>query len=426
MKIPLRLVKALAVLGLGTVLLAGCSQSTVVTATPTSASSIQPTATPTIAGGTYVFIRNGNLWLRTGFSRAHSFTTLNLPDNIGTWGSFSWSPDHTRFAFALRANPIAPGDGNSSSVQGTGTLYIGDVSTGAIRGLAGSTLAVKIPLQGQHTAWIDNNNLLITQNGTVQKLNLGQGPGLIGSNATISAVTGPRTVWDIAYHNDTLFYSTVANLQSNGTGTAELHSFTLTASPPIDKVIATLGSVTLLATDCGGFICPFDTSTPFVPFAWAISANGKQVTYQTGTLPGNKDATAIAGSNLFYTTQVDRSQPATTIFTSVPQPTAQVSLTFAPNGQQIVLALVHPAQTLFGPYIQIIGNSAVRQLAVPDTFVNKVVLGGPVSWSPDGLGVSITAQPIDSTTTKPTSLTFTLTGQSAITETNALQLSWAS
>ena len=420
-------------------LVTGCAgQSSTANTPPTTTPSVSPT--PTLPNGDYAFIRNGDIWAHTGNGPAHALTQLHLSAVSALWGSMIWSPDHMTLAFVLNAPPFAAGFTALNPAQDTGTLFTVNVASDKLS-VVDTSGAATVPLMGQHVAWLHNsdatNTLLFTHNGAVEQFTANTtGP---------SVLAGPQNVWEIAVRGTTLFYSTLTHIVSTtGAGMAELHSFDLTTHK--DVFITKLGAATLPSLLCGGVICPPDPSTPAVPYAWAASADGSLIAYQTTISPASNPTPTPAPSripsptpthaaalvalvpattpppafpNSFYVAQRDGSK-AQVIFADVPALPGLVALAFSPDGRNLALSVTTPNAAPYGPFVQPVGATGTAQ-TYPAT--NTAYAGNP-SWSPDSQGFSLTAYV--SGTSAPTLgiTTFLLDGQDAMLEQNGAQLVW--
>jgi hypothetical protein len=448
----------------GMTLLAACSlpfgSTTSGAPAPTAAANTTPT--PTVPAGAYAFVRNGDIWARTGAGPAHQVTFLHLYSPSATWGQIAWSPDQTMLAFILRvqATPpgtsIAPGAPDGSPGQGSGTVFIVNVNYGSIVVLNGSTAHLTASLTGRHLAWMSPTTLLVSTGGTIKTVTLGQTSPATPTpspSPTIGTLSGPQNVWEIAVRGTTLWYSTIADLNNKGTGLAQLHRLSLQGNGS-DTTVATFGPATLPAELCGGFVCPPDTSTPYVPYAWDVSKDGSQIVYQaaTGTpnatpTPTAKPSGTATAAPQTPTTPAPSPSPTPTpasavphifaaaadgshaqpLFTSVPATSATLSLGFAPDGTKAVLALTAPGQANYGPFLQAIApNSSVTTLPLPAGAGPLDSAGGIITWSPDGQGFSLTVATTGAAPSTPYIATFLLDGQSAAMETNATDPAWAS
>jgi hypothetical protein len=395
---------------------AGTSSSSSAPATPV------PTALPTLPIGDYAFLRDGDIWARTGGSVAHAITQLHLSAAGATWGPLVWSQDHSMLAFVLNAPPLAPGFTKGNPVQSTGSLFTVAVATGNLTLITGD-----VPLLGQHVAWYtDSSNtlhLLFTRAGVVEQVQ----PG--GTAITPQPLTGPQSVWEIAVRGTTLFYSTIQRINAAGTGTAELHAFDLSAKK--DRLIASLGAATLPPSLCSGLLCLPDTTTPYVPYAWSVNADGSVIAYQAANaaqpVPTLKHlkATATPAPAIpyhFYLLSGGKTtpQPIFTGLTALAPAEAVFRLAVAPNGQYVTLALAQPIDAPYGPFLQATtAGSASQDLATTGTLAS-----GTPSWSPTSQGFSLTTIPAATGVQTPTSQTYLLNGQSAPQEVNATALVW--
>lgn len=415
-------------------LLAGCagSSTTAGAATPTatSAPAVTPTTAPT---GDYAFIRNGDLWVRQGSGVAHQLTHLALTNGTGVWGPIVWSPDHANLAVGLSAPPTAPGYTSGARSQWIGTVLVVNTTTGVITRLTGATGDSYVPLLGRHLAWASATTLLFTQRGTVEQLNLAAAP------PTIAPFAGPTSVWEIVVRGATLFYSTVANVSAAGAGTAQVRMLPLseTTTAAAGTLVATLGPVTLPAVNCG-LVCPPDLTTPYVPFAWDVSADGKQIVFEhaaaagsatptpgatitptpaiqratpTPTVPATTTPTATptpaatatltttgtpiatgtpgAGNAIAFVAQPVAGGAATALFAGVSLPATPLALAFSPDGARVALAQATPDTPPFGPYLQLTVNGVPQPLASAATG-NTTIYSGVVTWSADGRGFALT------------------------------------
>jgi hypothetical protein len=427
------------------VILVGCgnSQTSVVKGSPTATH--PPLAT---TPGTYAFVRDGDLWTRFNQGYAHPLTTFHLA-NLAAWGPITWSPDHVSLAFVLRGLPLAPGLAAGNPSQQTGTLFFANAMTGFVTSLSSGNATVMIPMLGQHVAWLDNQTALYTQNGNVFEVKLGSGNNLTKS-ATITQITGPKNVWEIAVRGTTLFYSTAANLKVDGTGTGEVHKVDISNASGGDHVVAVLGPVTLPAALGCGLTCTSDPTTPYVPYAWAVSTDGTQLAIQsvgqgvtktsspspTATVASTSTVTAISSSNMFLLAKSDGSEQGQ-IFSSVPAPSAPVNLSFAPSGKSLALSLQSPAgsSAAYGPYIQDLApKGGVTNVHIPQG--TNQIAGELPTWTSDGqyfvmAGVPPIASRGDVSPTPShgngisTIYQSDLQGQVKVLETNADDPSWA-
>jgi hypothetical protein len=412
-------------------LLAGCDlggqSATSSTATTTTATA---TPLPTLPVGDYAFLRDGDIWARTGGSVPHAITQLHLSATGAMWGPIVWSPDHSTLAIVLYAPPLAPGYSSPDPRQNAGSLFTVDTATGKLSLIAGS-----VPLLGQHAAWyVDSSNtahLLFTSGGKVFEVQ----PG--ASNATPAPLSGPTNVWEIVVRGTTLFYSTLQHLTSIGTGTAELHAFDLVAKH--DRLVATLGPAALPTLPCG-IICLPETSTPAVPYAWSVNNDGTVIAYQTGASAPHPTPTATpkptgtttpaaptttppptSAPHFFVLTSASATpQPIFTNLTPLAQSAETFRLAVAPNGQNVALAANIAISTPYGPYVAATTPGATAH----DDALSGMLATGTPSWSPDSQGFSVDAIPTASGPQTPNVETFLLNGQSALQEANADALVW--
>ncbi len=424
----------------------GGSSSGAAPATPTPPT----TPTPTTPAGEYAFVRAGDVWARTGIGPAYQVTFLHVNDVAAAWGQIAWSPDRAQIAFILRAPPLAPGVTSSVPGQNTGTVFVVNVANGTVLSLNGSASHLTAPLLGRHLAWLSPTSLLVSAEGKIQVVTIGAPPAIV-------PLAGPQNVWEIAVRGATLWYSSVANIQ-NDTGTGELRAVTpQNGALTGDHLVATLGPVTLPATLCGGFYCPPDTSTPAVPYAWDASADGAHVAYQqapgvtnpppTATPTPKPSATPHAASSptpapsaratptpsptptatpvpatLHIVLAAADGSGAAPLFAGLPPEGGAIDLAFSPDGKYIALDV--PAGATFGPYVQATAaGSAVQTQPAQLPPPNGTAIGGLIAWSPDSQNVSFTGTGIG--TGSQAILTFTLTGQVGVTETNAFDIGWA-
>ncbi len=421
----LRRLPFVAVLGAALVFVA-CSGSTIGSTGIAPTGGPSPTATPVIPGGDYAFVRDGDLWARTGASIAHAVTFLHVPATGTAWGLPVWSPDRTKLAFVLFSPPVAPGQPPNAPGLGAGTVLIVNLTTGKITSLHGSANGYQVPLSGRHVAWKDNSTLLFTEAGTVQEASLGQ-------TVSFTALAGPKEVWEIAVHSNTLFYTTVTGITPDGSGTAELHRFDL-SNKGTDTKLATLGPVTLPSPPATcGILCPPDTATPYVPYAWDVSGDGSQIAYQQANATSSATPTTAAGPTptqppstaQFVLAHGDGSQTQP-IFQNIATPADPLDLAFAPDGQHIALAPAGAGTAFASPWVQGLAPQPSAPLAIqpPPGAGNQVTLSGPLTWSSDSHVFSLVLHAIPAQRTTQV-YTFTATGQSALTEVNAGDFAWA-
>jgi hypothetical protein len=431
-----RSVFRLTIFALLLMLTACAGQSSASTATPTPSPATTPTAT--VPTGDYAFVRDGDLWAKTGAAPSHALTQLHLNAVGARWGSLTWSPDHATIAFVLYAPPFAPGFLATNPAQSTGSLFIVDVASERLTQIGTGT--VFVPLQGQHLAWTQTSDgkyvLLFTRSGLMEQYILGtQGPTILA---------GPQSVWEIAVRNHTLFYSTLATPNAEGVGTAELHTFDLVALT--DHLVVKLGPASLPIALCGSLVCLPDPSVPAVPYAWSVSGDGSLVAFETTLAqsstvvtattvtptPGKGTPTATpqpsptptsAPTNAlsFYTAHSDgtKPQPIFTALPTLPQGVA-VALALSPNGQYAALSLAQASGAIYGPLLQSLAAGGTVQNEV----MSEASVFGTPSWSPDNLGFALTANPLGSNTPTPSIITFLVSGQSANLEQNGTNLVW--
>jgi hypothetical protein len=418
-------------------LLAGCATGGQGSASTTpSTTSATATPLPTLPVGDYAFLRDGDIWARTGGSVPHAITQLHLSAAAANWGPIAWSPDHNTLAVELNAPPLAPGYLAHDPAQSTGSLFTVDVAAGKLSLIAGS-----VPLLGQHAAWYtDSGNathLLFTSGG---KLFTTQ-PGT--ANTAPTPLNGPTNVWEIAVRGTMLFYSTVQHIASTGTGTAELHAFDLATQH--DRLVATLGPATLPVSACSGIVCLPDMTTPYVPYAWSVSNDGTVIAYQasaaapvpapTPTATPKPTATAhpyalplttttptATGTPHFFvlTSAATTPQPIFTDLAALTQPGEIFRLAVAPNGQNVALALADFGSVPYGPYVEATTAGATAH----DDVLSGALDSGTPSWSPDSQGFSLDAISSAPPPQTPNVATFLLNGQSALQEQNGAALVW--
>ncbi len=419
---------------LALVALAGCAvpglgQSAGTSSNSTAPAPPPPTALPTLPSGDYAFIRNGDIWARTGGAPPHAITQLHLSATGATWGPLIWSPDHTLLAFVLRAPPLAPGypplvpaTTAVQPAQYTGSLFTVALADGKLSLIAGD-----VPLLGQHVAWYTDSanaqHLVFTHAGTVAQVQ----PG--GTTTTPESIAGLQSVWEIAARGTTLFYSTIQRINSSGTGTAELHAIDLTTQK--DRLIASLGAATPPPSLCNGVLCLPDTTTPYVPYPWSVSSDGSVIAYQTASAlatphPAPKaTATATPAPTTpyhFYLLSGGSTtpEPIFTGLTALAAAEANFRLAVAPNGQYVALALAQPIDAPYGPFLQATtAGSAAQDLATQGTLAS-----GTPAWSPTSQGFSLTAIPAASGVQTPAIQTYLTSGVSAPQEQNATALVW--
>lgn len=396
-------------------MLAGCASSQVTIAGPTPTGSPAP-ATPV---GDYAFVRNGDIWVRLGVGTAHAATNLRLNYGTATWGDLTWSPDHVWLAFVLRSQGIAPGQNVANPVQGTGTLFALRIADQQLVRLLPAAAALTVPLVGRHLAWRDAHTVLFTTGGYVDQI-------AVDGNRSFGALTGPQHVWEIAARGDKLWYSTVTQVSATGTGRAELHNFVMATEH--DTLLAALGPAQLPPQPCD-LVCPPDGATPYVPYAWDVSADGKQVAFQatnpqivTNPTPLPTPPPITATGNM-YLRHTDGSPPTTRLFTTLSALPTALRLRFAPDGQRIALALDQAGPVPFGPYVQGVADqqsALLGPLQRAGTFTVSAA-----TWLPDGTGLTLLALPADGSAGPPAAVTLYRNGQQASTEQNADQFVWA-
>lgn len=406
------------------VLLAACADTSETTTTDATTPTTNALAIPT---GNYAFVRDGDLWARTGHGVAHPLTTLSLSPSFADWGQIAWSPDQSEIAFVLHAPPFAPGVDSLVPSQVIGSLLILRSDSGLFQSLGAVRDSIAIPVEGRHIAWVDQQNILYTQGGRVQRISL-------SNPITTGTITGPQNVWEIVLRGDSLWYSTVRDVSATGAGTAELRRYDLTKKT--DQLVATLGPVTLPAAQCGGIVCPPDLTTPVVPYAWDVSPDGTRVAFQqVGEAPPAFDPTATSTP-----TSVDTTTPASKtlnvilanadgtaprqLFRGITSPTEVASLAFAPDGQQIALSLAVPANLPYGPFVQSLKTGQVQTARVPSSALTTAVsLSGDITWSRDSHAFSLTMREAVSPST-PDVVNF-IDGQGVVVERNADTFVWA-
>ena len=194
----------------GSLLIGACSTSALVSSTPSqpAATTVIGTATPALAPGTYVFVRNGDLWVRAGYGFSTTLTSFRLGIAPNSCGDFAWSADNSKLAFTLYAPPIAPGTLSGDPSQQMGTVFIADIPSHNITPV-GVAAGLQVPLLGHHIAWLPDNTLLISTHGNILHV-------IPDINPTIIQVDGPQNVWDIAVRGSAIWYSSVTQLQKNG------------------------------------------------------------------------------------------------------------------------------------------------------------------------------------------------------------------
>lgn len=406
------------------VMLAGCASS------PDSSFGPLPTGSPAPAtpAGDYAFVRNGDIWVRLGLGTAHAATNLRLNYGTATWGDLTWSPDHAWLAFVLRSPGIAPGQTTANPDQGTGTLFAVQIASLRLERLLPATATLTVPLVGRHLAWRDAHTILFTTGGNVDQI-------AVDGNRAFGALTGPQHVWEIAARDGALWYSTVTQVNATGLGQAELHQFDL--STEHDTTLARLGPAQLPPQPCD-LVCSPDSATPYAPYAWDVSADGKQTVFQsaisyvtanptplpTGTAaPGTTPITAAPAPGGFYLRSVASNAPALRLFASISVVPAGVRLRFAPDGQRIALTLDLPGPLPFGPYVQGLTDAQPTLLGPLQPEGNFTV--SAATWLPDGSGLTLGTVPAEGTAGTPTAATFYRNGQQALTEQNADEFVWA-
>ncbi len=401
-----------------TLAFAGCAQTTSsAVPAPTPVVSVTPTA----PNGDYAFIRNGDIWVHLGSAPSHAITKLHLSAASALWGSLTWSPDHATLAFVLNAPPIAPGFTAKNPVQDTGTLFLVDVVAGKLTAVPG---AGAVPIMGRHVAWTTYAGrpvLAFTQNGTVSLYTPSQ------NQAT--TLTLPQHVWEIVTRGATLFYTRANNIAPTGTAAGELHALYIPNAT--DSTIAQLGAITLPAALCSSLLCPPDTATPAVPFAWSVSGDGTLVAYESSlaaTAPTTSNptpqTTPVPTTTRFYIAQRGGGAPRV-IFAQIPAPAfiATWQMALSPDGQYAVLSLAQPTTANYGPFVQpLTGNAAPQNLAQADQQV-----GGRPAWSPTSQGFTLTAVASGPQVSGPqdhTLATFLVNGQRITTERSGDDLVW--
>ncbi len=442
------------------VLLAACAPFDATTPMPTTTPGQTATPLPVPPAGDYAYVWGGNIWLRLGISPAVQITTLGLSDTVATWGPLVWSPGHARIAFVLRDPPLAQGDPSITPAQGTGSLYILDVSSHALVPVRNGSAPVLVPLMGRHLAWIDDRTLLYTSAGGVYQLTLNAQP-------TITPVSGPQFVWEIAVRGDTLYYSAVPDALTSGTGTAELDRLTLSSGAT--SRVATLGPVTLPSTSCPGFVCPADLATPYIPYGWDVSAQGTTIVYQSTApaappLPPTVTATTtpvaaptVSTPSATAVATATAPAPGATITTPTSTPTPSTpgtstgalfviagdaapralplagltlpnpaTLALAPDGASFVTTSVptrlDPDSASAAPILFSLQGAAPRAFIAGPTGV----IDGEVSWAPDGSAFTLLDQPLANAVTSTSAITYPINGTAApyVMLVNAITFTW--
>lgn len=387
-----------------------------------------PTATPSPPAGTYAFARGSQIWVKQGDIPPFALADLNLGQVSATWGQFSWSPGQNALAFVLRAPPFAPGDPSATPEQGTGALYILDLRSRALTQIRDSDSPISVPLLGRHLAWQTADTLLFTQRGVVYRVSL-------KAETTVTQVPGPRFAWEIAVRGTTLFYSSIPQLTTLGVGTALLIRRDLTdlGVPGNELIAATFGPASAPPQTCG-FVCPADPTTPYVPYAWDVSADGTQIVYQS-TVPVVRAPPAPTPTATLPTPSPTKSPPATPGTTptptltptpsatpspqptpidattapyylrvkdGAPQPLTRLTahptlpvLTFAPNGMALALSSPPAPQT---PGIVASPPVVLRldSVALPQNLMLPAPTDMPIgalSWAPDSASITLPVQP---------------------------------
>lgn len=218
-------------------LLAGCSGSNAQLA-PGLAGATQdhPAAPPQVAasgpGGSFAFVYDNQVWLRSGQGSVKQLTHLVLSNGATlVWGPLVWSPGAHFIAFALVQNftPNAP-------TRSTGPLYYVDVTSGNAFTTPGTG-----SIYGHTYSWFGDRALIYSSGSDLMLYDLGDADPRVWdlrsavTNARGDGVTfssGGNSYGDIALSGDgnRLYYTvlTVTNLGGKGiVGSAQVRSISL-------------------------------------------------------------------------------------------------------------------------------------------------------------------------------------------------------